>query len=238
MLLLLGGTAEARMIADALAERGTPAIASFAHPARDCPLPMVAGGFGGAEGFAAFLSARGITAVLDATHPFAAHISQRTADICAAQGLPHAMVLRPPWVPGPGDRWTFITQEQEAAAHIAPHETVFLATGRQTLAQFAGLAGRRVYCRLLGPAKGAFPFDGGAFITGTAPFSVADELALFRRLGVDWLVVKNAGGTTPTSKLTAARQLGIRVLMQNRPPPPATLTFESVDAALTWMAGL
>ncbi|MCZ4354164.1 precorrin-6A/cobalt-precorrin-6A reductase [Roseovarius aestuarii] len=237
-LLLLAGSGEARTIADGLAARGADAVVSFADARRASDkgaLPQVTGGFGGADGFRRFLTNRGVTAVLDATHPFAMRISHRTADICTALGLPYALVLRPAWAPGLGDCWTFITHEEEAHTHIAPDETVFLATGRQTLQRFAGLAGRQVYCRQLSPPDGPFPFEGGQYLLGKAPFSVADEVALFRKLGVDWLVVKNAGGSMPQSKLIAARTLGIRVMMVNRPaPPPDALIFSDADQALDW----
>jgi precorrin-6A/cobalt-precorrin-6A reductase len=240
-LLLLAGSGEARTIAEGLAAHGVDTIVSHADPQRGpagAALPRVAGGFGGAEGFRRFVAERGISAVLDATHPFATRISHRTATICAALGLSYALVLRPEWVPGPGDRWTFIDHEEEAAQHIAPDATVFLATGRDSLKRLGGLAGRRIYCRLLSAPDGSFPFAGGQYLVGKAPFSVADETALFQGLGVDWLMVKNAGGSMPESKLTAARDLGIRVMMINRPAPPDALTFPDAQQALDWALAL
>ncbi|MEB8388299.1 precorrin-6A/cobalt-precorrin-6A reductase [Rhodobacteraceae bacterium KMM 6894] len=240
-LLLLAGSGEARTIAEGLTAQGADAIVSYAD-ARRAPdggaIAHVTGGFGGADGFRRFVADRGITAVLDATHPFAMHISHRTARICAALGLPYALMLRPAWVPGPGDRWTFIEHEEEAAHHIAPDATVFLATGRDSLKRLGGLAGRRIYCRLLSAPDGPFPFAGGQFLVGKAPFSVADETALFQRLGIDWLMVKNAGGAMPESKLTAARDLGLRVMMINRPAPPEALTFQDAQKALDWALAL
>lgn len=238
-LLLLAGTAEARALATAL--QGRDIIATLAGATRDpapLPVPVHTGGFGGAAGFRDFLSRHQINAVLDATHPFAARITQRSAMICADLGLPFCQVLRPPWVAGPGDRWTEIASEQEAAAHIPQGATVFLGTGRQTLEGFANLIGRRVICRQIDPPEGPFPFQGGEFLIGRPPFSVQDEIALFRRLGVDWLVVKNAGGQASATKLTAARDLGIPVLMIARPAVGNWPQVPDVEAALAWVAGL
>ncbi len=191
-LLLLAGTAEARDLATALAARGQPAIASLAGATREpqpMPLPTVSGGFGGAAGLAAFLDARGITAVLDATHPFAAAITARSAAICAARGLPYLRLHRPGWQAGPADRWTRIAAEAEAAAHIPPGATVFLATGRQHLDRFAALArGRTLIARVIDPPAAPFPFPDGRFLPGRPPFTLASETALFRRLGIGWLV--------------------------------------------------
>lgn len=240
-LLLLAGTAEARRVAGGLAAQGTRAVASVAGVTRSpgaLPLPTRVGGFGGAAGFVDYLTAQQITAVLDATHPFAARITDRTARICAGLAIPYLHLLRPEWVAEPGDLWTVIAAEAEAATYVPPGATVFLATGRQTLDRFANLTGRRVLCRQIDPPTAAFPFKGGAFILGRPPFSVEHEAKLFADLGVDWLVVKNAGGTESRTKLTAARQLGLPVLMLSRPPLPDAARVETVAAALAWVRAL
>ena len=241
-LLLLAGTGDARRIAEGLVDRGVAATASLAGATRNAaslPLPTRSGGFGGAAGFRAYLAEAGITAVLDATHPFAHRMSDRTAAICGDLGLPYLYYLRPAWVPGPGDRWTEIDREEEAAAHVTKGQTVFLGTGRQTLERFANLEGCRVICRQIDPPTGPFPFEGGEFLVGRPPFPVAQEKALFQRLGVDWLVVKNAGGALSVSKLEAARDLGLPVLMIRRPPPPeGAQVVGTIAAALDWAAAL
>jgi len=124
---------------------------------------------------------------------------------------------------------------KEVAAHISGKATVFLATGRKTLHAFENLSDHRLYCRQLTPPDGRFPFPNGEFLLGRAPFSVADETALFQKLGVDWLVVKNAGGQASRSKLEAARALGIKVAMIARPPQPECARVSSTDAALDWI---
>ncbi|MFQ1700886.1 cobalt-precorrin-6A reductase [Loktanella agnita] len=238
-LLLLAGTGDARRIAQRLA--GADVIASLAGATRDpvaLPIPTRLGGFGGEAGFRDFLTAHAISAVLDATHPYAHRITARSARICAALGLPFLQYLRPGWVPEVGDNWTEISREEEAATLIPTGATVFLGTGRQTLDRFANLTGRRVICRQIDPPEGPFPFAGGEFLLGRPPFSVADELALFDRLKVDWLVVKNAGGEASHTKLTAARQLGIPVLMIARPTPGDWPHVASIESAMEWVRAL
>ena len=237
-VLLLAGTREAKALATQLANQGVPAVASLAGATRapdDLGIPTRLGGFGGEAGFRAYLQNAGITRVVDATHPFAHRITARTARVCAEMGLLYLLLLRPEWKPEDEDRWTFIDREEEAAKYITPGQTVFLGTGRQTLEKFANLKGCEVICRQIDPPTGPFPFEGGRYLIGRPPFPVADEKALFQDLGVDWLVVKNAGGTLSKTKLTAARELGIPVLMINRPPPPEAEIVESVEAALDWV---
>ncbi len=241
MLLLLAGTSEARRIAGALAAEGIPAVASLAGATRmpeKLALETRVGGFGGRQGFIDFLQENAITAILDATHPFAAEISARTANVASSMAIPHLLLLRPPWRPSQGDDWTMIARESDAARHIAPGSTVFLATGRQSLEGFANLEGRRLICRRIDPPRAPFPYANGTYLLGRGPFTVDDEIALFEQLGVDVLVVKNAGGESSRAKLDAARALSIPVIMIERPPPPAADTVATVAEALDWVRGL
>ncbi|MGG7646259.1 cobalt-precorrin-6A reductase [Rhodovulum sp. YNF3179] len=241
-LLLLAGSGEARALASALA--GDPrlaVIASLSGAARaraPLPVPTRSGGFGGRAGFERFLDAERIGAILDATHPFARRISARSAAVAAARGLPHLLVLRPEWAPGPGDDWVFVDREEEAAAHIPDGATVFLTTGRQGMEGFANLHGRHLIFRQIGRAEAPFPWPNGEFLVSHPPIGVADEIALFRARGVDVLVLRNAGGVENRAKLVAARALGIRVVMLRRPPPPDCTRVETVADALDWVDGL
>ena len=241
MILLLAGTSEARCLASALADRRIPATASLAGATREpasLALPTRIGGFGGAEGFAAYLDANRITAVIDATHPFAARITARTHAICSTRGLPLLRLERPAWTPGPGDRWTHVADESEAARLIPETATVFLATGRQSLPAWTALRARATYLRVIDPPAEPFPLP-GAYVAARPPFDSKAEADLFRRLAVTHLVVKDAGGADSRPKLDAARDLGLRVLILRRPPSPQGLrTVRTVDEALAWAVAL
>lgn len=234
-LLLLAGSGQARVIAAALT--GQKAIASLAgvtRAPRPLGLPTRIGGFGGDAGFEAYLEAENITAVLDATHPFASRISQRTARICATRDIPYCQYLRPEWEPQTGDIWHLVEDESQVAALVTDGDTIFMATGRQTLHRYENLQHCTLICRQIDESETLFPFPNGRFLIGRPPFSIEDEEALFAKLGVDWLVVKNAGGDAPRSKLEAARHLGIPVVMIKRPQQPNALQVDTVAAAIEW----
>ncbi|MBL9059177.1 MAG: precorrin-6A/cobalt-precorrin-6A reductase, partial [Mangrovicoccus sp.] len=185
-----------------------------------------------------WLKTERIGAVIDATHPFAARITPRTASVCAGLGLPHIAVKRPPWLPGPGECWTGAADEASAARLVPPGATVFLATGRQRLDRFAGISAARVWVRVVDPPEQPFPFPVGDFVVARPTFKVADEVALFDRLGIDWLVARNAGGASGRAKLDAARLLGINVAMIVRPELPEGLHLTDVAGALAWARAL
>lgn len=109
------------------------------------PVPARRGGFGSPPGFERFLETKAISAVLDATHPFAHRISARTAQICRDRNLPYTRVLRPPWVRQAGDAWTEVCDE--AAADIGQDARVFLTTGRATLEAFRDLTPSHLFVR-------------------------------------------------------------------------------------------
>lgn len=238
-LLLLAGTGDARRIAQGLVGTGVTTIASLAGVTRqpiDLPCEIRVGGFGGAEGFGAYLKAARIDAVVDATHPFAATMSRTAARVCTALSLAHVQMLRPQWQAGPGDNWHEVAAEADVAKLVPLGATVFLATGRQTLTSYDNMSGRRLICRQIDPPDQPFPFANGAFLVGRPPFTVQDEVDLFQKLGIDWLVVKNSGGQASHSKLDAARLLGIPVAMVKRPPQPECARLSRVPEVLDWVA--
>src|SRR5210317_1270054 len=127
-VLLLAGTSEAADIAKHLvrSER-VNAIASLAGATRapkDLGLPMRIGGFGGAEEFASYLKDESVDIVIDATHPFASKMTQRTARICGELGVKYLLVQRPGWVPEAGDKWFPVKDIAAVKALIPAGSTV------------------------------------------------------------------------------------------------------------------
>lgn len=233
---MLAGTAEAR---DFCARAPCDVLASLAGAVRR-PLaqgvPTRVGGFGGEAGFLRVIAEEGIGAVVDATHPFAARITARTVALCAREGVPYLRLERPGWPAGPGDRWTWVDDAGGAVAAIPAGAAVFLATGRQSVGDYAGLTGP-VWARVIDPPEEPFPLARGGWVTGRPPFPAEAEAALFRRLGVEWVVAKDSGASEAEGKLAAARELGLPVAMIRR-PAPVEPRVETVEAALAWVAGL
>ncbi|MBU2982746.1 precorrin-6A/cobalt-precorrin-6A reductase [Lentibacter algarum] len=177
-------------------------------------------------------------AVLDAGHPFDHVVSAKVQQESAALGVAYARFLRPEWPRLAGDNWVDLGSEAEAAEHVERGSVVFVATGREGLEAYANLPGCEVIARQIGEASGDFPFDGGRYLVGHPPFTVEGEVALFKELGIDWLILRNAGGEGAKAKLDAARELGLKVGMIRRPEPPGGLVFDSVEAVVNWAKSL
>jgi precorrin-6A/cobalt-precorrin-6A reductase len=137
-VLVLGGTTEARELADALAaEPGVVLTTSLAGRTRDPRLPagtVRTGGFGGVDGLAA--ACAHVDLLVDATHPFAARMSEHAAAASARTGTPLVVLRRPGWVEGPGDDWRRVPTTGAAAAAVVGSRRVFLAVGRQGVGEF------------------------------------------------------------------------------------------------------
>ena len=121
-VLILGGTGEAAQLAAQAAQlQGVEVITSLAGrtPACDTRRRVRIGGFGGDAGLVDYMREQRIDLLIDATHPFAAHISFNAATAAQVCGLPHLLLVRPPWEPMEGDRWIGV-ESIAAAVSILP----------------------------------------------------------------------------------------------------------------------
>ncbi|GAA1605088.1 cobalt-precorrin-6A reductase [Actinoplanes couchii] len=234
-VLILGGTTEARRLAG-LAHGEFAVVSSLAGRTSAPLLPageVRIGGFGGVDGLAGYLRDAGIGAVVDATHPFAATISANAFEACARSGVPLVILRRPGWSAGPGDQWHRVASLDEAAAALPRlGRRVFLTTGRQGLAVFAGLDGCWFLSRSVEPPAGDVPRHLEVLLD-RGPFTVEGERAVLTGQRIDVLVTKDSGGSP--AKLVAARELGIPVLMVNRPPVPPAPVVSTPDEAMSWL---
>ncbi|NPD16563.1 cobalt-precorrin-6A reductase [Xinfangfangia sp. D13-10-4-6] len=227
-VLILGGTTEASRLAQLMASRSLRAVLSYAgrvETPRSQPIQTRTGGFGGAQGLADYLRAHQITHLIDATHPFAAQISQNAAQAAQMTGTRLIRLMRPAWQPGPGDNWRDLPDLATAAQMLAgPPRRVFLAIGRLHLADFTSQPQHDYLVRLVDPPDSPLPLPNVTLEIARGPFDQATDLALLRRHRSDLIIAKNAGGAGASAKLSAARELGLPVWLIARPALPEAET--------------
>lgn len=239
-MLILGGTAEARALATELVEAGRQVVSSLAGRVANPALPVGQvriGGFGGAEGLARFLAENRITALVDATHPFAARVSANAVAAAAAVGVPLARLARPGWASRPdAESWTWVDSHLAAARTAATRPgTPLLTTGRQTLEQYLALADRRVIVRVVEPPAEPLP-EPWIVVQSRGPYHVAAERELLAAHRIQTLVTKDSGGSFTAAKLDAAAEVGVRVVVVRRPPVDPTVTsFADIAGVRTWL---
>ncbi len=237
MILILGGTGEARELAAALDDAGIAVISSLAGRVSNPRLPrgeVRSGGFGGPGALAGWLREHEVDAVVDATHPFAQRISASAAAACPAADVPLLRLERPGFSERAGDRWHRAADLAAAAALVPALGTrALLTTGRQGLAAFARVDDAWFLVRCVDqpapplPARHELLLDRG-------PYTREGELALIDRHAIDLVVTKDSGGDMTVAKLDAARERGLPVIVVQRPPRPGVRAVGDVAAALAW----
>ncbi|MFI8346947.1 cobalt-precorrin-6A reductase [Streptomyces sp. NPDC085596] len=240
-VLILGGTTEARHLATALASRPglrvTTSLAGRVRRPGAIDGEVRVGGFGGAAGLADWLRAHRVTALVDATHPFAERITANAAEAAGVAGVPHAILRRPGW--DLDDDWHPVVSLEEAAQAVPRlGQRVFLSTGRLGLAVFSGLTDTHFVVRSVEPPEPPLP-PHCEMVLARGPFSLADELDLLRTHRIDVLVTKDSGGAATAPKLAAARSLSLPVVVVRRPELPSGAgALPDKEAVLDWLAGV
>lgn len=233
-ILVLGGIGEAVKLARKLAPIHAVTYSVAGKGRRpELPCPTRVGGFGGAEGLTAFLNARGIALLIDATHPHAAQISRNAAQAARWAGVPLWTYRRPAWRPEPGDDWRGVTDWAEIVTALRKFRRPFFTIGLEPLRHAATIPLEQQW---LVRCLAAEPLVAPRLnvLCATGPFVPDQELALLRDHQIDVLVAKNSGGGAVAAKLTAARQLHIPVVMLERPAlPKADWEFAEIESMVT-----
>jgi precorrin-6A/cobalt-precorrin-6A reductase len=236
-VLILGGTTEGRRLAAALDSATAYSVISSLAGRTSKPLEITGdvriGGFGGTRGLVDYLTAERIDALVDATHPFAATMTRHAVEAAARTRTPVLILRRPGWVEEGGDGWRRVRDLTEAAA-LLPRlgDRVFLTTGRQGIAAFAGVEGAWFLSRSVEKPVPPMP-RGLEIVLDRGPFTLDGERRLLRDRAINVLVTKDSGGPAP--KLAAARELGIPVIVVDRPPIPPAPAVTTVEEAVGWL---
>ncbi len=238
-ILVLGGTTEASALAGWLAARGDDGVLSYAgrvaNPKAQ-PIPVRVGGFGGVEGLVAYLREHRVTHLVDATHPFAARMSANAVVAAARAGVAHIALTRPAWAPVMGDRWMCVADIEAAVAALAgPTRRVMLALGRMHVDAFAVQPQHDYLLRFVDAPDRPPGLPRHHLVVDRGPFDVDGDRRLMAAHGIELVVCKNAGGMGAQAKLGAARALGLRVIMIDRPVLPARLEVHAAEDVLRWL---
>ena len=173
-ILLLGGTTEARLLAERLAgdARFDVVLSLAGRTASPKPVPVAVrvGGFGGASCLASFLRDHNFDVLVDATHPFAEQISANAATAAKTTGTPLVRVEREAWRQVRGDKWQCV-DSLEAAVGALPDRPrkVFLGVGRQSLEPFARKPQHHYVIRVIDPPAVPVAMVNHEIITGLGP---------------------------------------------------------------------
>ena len=258
-VLILGGTRDARQLAEALAVQGLRVTYALHKPTGAVPPPagcsLHLGSFGGEEGLADFIRAQRVTQWVNALHPHATSMQARMVKLAPVVGLPFHRLERPLWQPEPGDNWSEHDGVEALIAGVlrmgppahgkpetatatdmgAQRHRLLLTIGPQSLADFLPLTGPGIeatlFTRRFDTARGEAFGRLVTWIDGAPDPSLAAEITA--------LVTKNSGGPRP-AKLDAAAKAGLPVFLLNPPrlEGPAYSRWSDIRDAVLAVADL
>ena len=266
-VLILGGTRDARQLAEALAVQGLRVTYALHKPTGAVPPPagcsLHLGSFGGEEGLADFIRAQRVTQWVNALHPHATSMQARMVKLAPVVGLPFHRLERPLWQPEPGDNWSEHDSVEALIAGVlrmgppahgkpetatatdmgAQRHRLLLTIGPQSLADFLPLTGPGIeatlFTRRFDTARGEAFGRLVTWIDGAPDPSLAAEIALIEAHRITALVTKNSGGPRP-AKLDAAAKAGLPVFLLNPPrlEGPAYSRWSDIRDAVLAVADL
>ena len=148
---------------------------------------------------------------------------------------PRMCIQRPLWQRETPEEWIEVADIASAVDALPAGARAFTATGRGSMDDFLRRDDIYTCLRVIDPSDDPYPGQ-GEFVVARPPFSVKAEEKVLKHHRATHLVVKNSGGGPGRTKLTAAGQLGLPIVIVERMPlPKGSQIVEDADAALHWV---
>ncbi len=229
---VFAGTTEGRELSEFLSRQGEKAAVTacvateygetLLEPSEN--LRVLSGRLNG-EQMTALLRENRFDLVLDATHPYAAEVTENIARACADTETPYRRVLRE--ASGVPEGTVFVPDNASAVEYLSAREgNILLTTGSKALGEFAAIRGfaQRVWARVLPmPASleacQAAGLPPAHIIAMQGPFTEELNAAQLRAIQAAFLLTKDSGGAGGFGeKAAAAAKAGARLVVIGRPP--------------------
>ena len=182
--------------------------------------------------------------VVDATHPYAAVVSENIRSACEETGAVYLRLLRKSKmnVATEEDEDVYVVESVGQAVEFLQDTTgnILVTTGSKELEKFTALSDyrKRVYARVLSTpevaaACGNLGFEGQHLICMQGPFSEELNKAMLRQFQAKWMVTKESGSAGGfEEKIRAAKAVGAKVVLVGRPTKEEGLSPIEVRAYL------
>lgn len=233
-VLILGGTEDARQLAERLVAMGHDVTTSLAGRTSEPLLPkgeVRVGGFGGGDGLGNYLISNRFDRIVDATHPYAVQIKQNAVRGAEVAGMRLVRLTRPPWPEPQYAFWKHFETAEDAAAALPRGARALLTVGHGMVEPFLTRSDCTLLVRSIEPPAKPLPAHATSVIS-RPPYYPGGEKQLFEEHEVTHLVTKNSGGAQTEAKLGVALQLRLPVFVIDRPALPAAHEVPTVGQAI------
>ncbi|WKY44120.1 precorrin-6A reductase [Eubacteriaceae bacterium ES2] len=247
MILVLGGTLDSRELTAALLKAGHKVCYSTltsiqSDQVKDDPGLTKISGQLDVESLRETMIVYGITAIIDATHPYAKEISENAIWACDAANIPYLRLERPSLI----DDQSYVCDSYQEAKDLlakliqSADKNILLTTGSRQLECFEGLPKNRIFARVL-PTSGVLKkcenlgYKPRQILAVQGPFSVLMNQAMIREYQIGFMVTKDSGDVGGiTEKIEAARQEGVKIIFIKRPELVYPNCVNSLEDGLLW----
>ena len=240
-VIIFAGTTEGRTISEYLASCKVPVTACVATEYGETLLTeneylKVHAGRMDQEKIAAFIREKGAELVIDATHPYAAVVSENVAAACEREQVDYVRLIRGSSAESV-DQAVLVGSVDEAVEYLKKTEGNILATtGSKELFKYTQIPGfeKRVFARVLSTGEVAaacekLGFVGKNLICMQGPFSEELNIAMLHQFDCKYLVTKETGKAGGfEEKLHAAKVAGATLVLVGRPPEQKGYSYDEV----------
>lgn len=250
-ILVVAGTADAREIIEELLRLGAGITATVATGLgtsllRRCEGLDIREGRLTPEGMLKLLEEIDAACLIDASHPFAQAASSNAMEACKRLRVPYLRYERPK-TEYPGEGVLPARDFEEAAARLEAFEgNILLAIGSSKLENFTKIRGfkKRVFVRVLPESTvlkkcEALGLDAENILAVKGPFSEGMNLEMLRHCRASVMVTKDSGSVGGNAeKISAARKLGLPVIMIERPRVNYPRVANTVGEVADFVSGI
>ena len=246
MILLLGGTTETAIVAQALAEAGCRVLVSTAT---DIPLAVgthpairLRQGRLDEASMASLITREKVAALVDVTHPYATEVRATAARAAHQAGIPYFTYVRPAGCVSDGDD-VIMTADHTTAAQKACEfgRPILLTVGSRHVADYvptAQKAGLLIVARVLPHHESLTACHEAGLtedliITGRGPFNLDENRELIRRFSIGVFVTKDSGEAGGfQAKRDAARLESCHFIVVGRTPVISPNSYDQIESLI------
>ena len=230
-IILFAGTTEGREIAEFLDKKQVPARVCVATEYGEELLPkspflQVSHERLDEPQMEQLFKEQGARLVLDATHPYAAQVTENIKTACEKCGVSYVRILRENEGSEELSHCVYTDTVEEAVEFLEKTQgNILVTTGSKEAAKYTALSGyqKRVFLRILSVPQAVeqcarLGFEGRNLICMQGPFSLELNTAMLRQYDCRYLVTKMSGNTGGfLEKIRAAKDCGCTLVVIGRP---------------------
>lgn len=229
MILVLGGTSDSLKICEALNVLEMDYIVSVTTDyGKQLSLKVtehILEGRMNEQQMQAFMKAKGIHLIIDATHPYAIEVSKNGMISAQALNIPYVRYERPSLLEEVEDENLHVVKDTAEACALAAQigQNIFLGTGSKTLGEFVkALPDKNIIARVLPTSEvieecEALGLNPDHIIGMKGPFSEEMNALLYKEYHIDCMITKESGHEGGfLEKIRPCKSLGIRTIVIKR----------------------